>query len=104
MIYWGSQRIATKGQKPQLGRTRTPVAVAVGNAIPAEGTAESLTQTLRVAMLDLLEEVRTAYGHHPESEFWVPASMGGTAPTLEEANELERKEKPAKAADRQSKG
>ena len=102
-IVWGSQRIATKGQKPQLGRTKTPVAVAVGNAIPAEGTAESLTQTLRVAMLELLEEVKAAYGHHPEGESWVPASMGGTAPTLEEANEMESAEREAKAAARQSK-
>lgn len=103
-IVWGSQRIAPKGQKLQLGRTKTPVAVAVGKPIPAEGTAETLTQTLRVAMLALLEEVKDAYGPHPVGEFWVPVSMGGTAPTLEEANEIERTEKEAKAAVRVAKG
>jgi 1-acyl-sn-glycerol-3-phosphate acyltransferase len=101
-IVWGSQRIAPKGQKMQIGRTKTPVAVAVGEPIPAEGDATTLTQTLRVAMLALLEEVKAAYGHHPEGEFWVPAAMGGTAPTLEEANEIERKEKEARAATREA--
>jgi hypothetical protein len=51
-----------------------------------------------------LEEVQSAYGPHPEGEFWVPASMGGTAPTLEEANEIERNEKQAKAISRGAKG
>lgn len=101
-IVWGSQRIATKGQKRHLGRTKTPVAVAVGKPIPAEGDADTLTQALRVAMLALLEEVKSAYGHHPAGEFWVPAAMGGAAPTLEEANEIERQEKAAKAAAREA--
>ena len=103
-IVWGSQRIAPKGQPLRLGRTKTPVAVSVGEPIPAEGDAESLTQTLRVAMLALLEEVKAAYGPHPAGEFWVPAAMGGSAPTLEEANGIERKEKEAKAAKRALEG
>jgi 1-acyl-sn-glycerol-3-phosphate acyltransferase len=103
-IVWGSQRIATKGHKANLGRTKTPVVVAVGEPIPAEGDADTLMLTLRVAMLALLEEVKAAYGDHPEGEFWVPASMGGTAPTLEEANEAEHQEKAAKAAARKGQG
>jgi len=102
-IVWGSQRIAPKGQKLRLGRTKTPVAVAVGKPIPPAGDADTLTETLRVSMLALLEEVKAAYGPHPEGEFWVPASMGGTAPTLEEANEIERTEKEAKAIAREVK-
>lgn len=103
-IVWGSQRIAPKGHPNHLGRTKTPVAVSVGKPIPPVGDAESLTKTLRVAMLALLEEVKESYGPHPVGEFWVPASMGGTAPTLKEANEIERKEKEAKAAARELKG
>ncbi|MBC7593833.1 MAG: 1-acyl-sn-glycerol-3-phosphate acyltransferase [Kineosporiaceae bacterium] len=99
-VVWGSQRIAPKGHPNHLGRTKTPVAVSVGAPIPAEGDAESLTKALRVAMLALLEDVKKAYGPHPVGEFWVPASMGGTAPTLEQANEIERKEMEAKAAAR----
>lgn len=78
--------------------------MSVGEPIPAVGDAESLTKTLRVAMLTLLEEVKKSYGPHPVGEFWVPTSMGGTAPTLEQANEIERKEKEAKAAARELKG
>ena len=103
-IVWGSQRIAPKGHPNHLGRTKTPVAVSVGKPIPPVGDAESLTKTLRVAMLALLEEVKESYGPHPVGEFWVPASMGGSAPTLKDANEIERKEKEAKAAARELKG
>lgn len=103
-IVWGSQRIAPKGHPHHLGRTKTPVFVGVGAPIPAEGDADTLTKTLRVAMLALLEEVKEAYGPHPVGEWWVPANMGGAAPTLEEASEIERKEKEAKAAVRVAKG
>ncbi len=42
-IVWGSQRIATKGLPRQLGRTKTPVMVSIGEPIPPTGTADELT-------------------------------------------------------------
>ncbi|MEO6471142.1 MAG: lysophospholipid acyltransferase family protein [Aeromicrobium sp.] len=99
-IVWGSQRIAPKGHKMYLGRTKTPVAVAVGEPIPAEGDVETLTAKVRVAMSALLEEVKSAYGDHPAGEFWAPAAMGGGAPTLGEASAIEANERAAKAAAR----
>ncbi|MCW2801383.1 MAG: 1-acyl-sn-glycerol-3-phosphate acyltransferase [Aeromicrobium sp.] len=85
-IVWGSQRIATKGQPRHLGRTKTPVLVTVGMPIPAVGTAGELTVTLHAAMKALLVEAQGAYGPHPKGESWVPASLGGSAPTLGQAN------------------
>jgi 1-acyl-sn-glycerol-3-phosphate acyltransferase len=84
-IVWGSQRIVPKGLPRHLGRTKTPVMVAVGEPIAAIGTADELTATLHTAMTALLLEVQDAYGPHPKGESWVPARLGGTAPTLEEA-------------------
>ncbi len=88
-IVWGSQRIATKGLPHQLGRTKTPVMVSVGEPIPPTGTADELTATLRAAMSALLCEVQDAYGPHPTGEAWVPARLGGAAPTLEEADSMD---------------
>ncbi|HZK35789.1 MAG TPA: lysophospholipid acyltransferase family protein, partial [Aeromicrobium sp.] len=88
-IVWGSQRIATKGQPKALGRTRTPVVVAVGPAIQPEGDVESLTPRLHDEMTALLHEAQEAYSAHPAGEFWVPARMGGSAPTLKEADVMD---------------
>ena len=95
-IVWGSQRIATKGQPRALGRTRTPVVVAVGPAIRPEGDMESLTLRLHGEMTTLLHLAQEAYGSHPAGEFWVPARMGGGAPTLEEADALDLAEEDEK--------
>jgi 1-acyl-sn-glycerol-3-phosphate acyltransferase len=89
-IVWGSQRIATKGLPRHLGRTKTPVMVAVGEPIPAVGTADELTATLHTAMETLLAEVQEAYGPHPKGENWVPATLGGSAPTLIEVEAQDR--------------
>jgi len=84
-IVWGSQRIAPKGLPYHLGRTKTPVMVSTGDPIPPAGTADELTAQLRTAMQTLLEEVLEAYGPHPTGEYWVPARLGGSAPTMAEA-------------------
>jgi 1-acyl-sn-glycerol-3-phosphate acyltransferase len=91
VIVWGAQRIATKGLPRHLGRTSTPVMVSVGEPIAASGTAEELSVRLRDAMQTLLLDVQDAYGAHPAGADWVPARLGGSAPTLDEAEEIERR-------------
>jgi 1-acyl-sn-glycerol-3-phosphate acyltransferase len=86
-VVWGSQRIATKGQPRHLGRTRTPVLVTVGEPIPPTGSADELTGALHTAMEALLDEAQVAYGLHPLGESWVPARLGGSAPTPAEVDE-----------------
>ncbi len=90
-IVWGAQRIATKGRPRHLGRTRTPVMVSIGEPIAPDGTADELTERLRHEMQALLLAVQDAYGPHPAKADWVPARLGGSAPTLLEADELDRK-------------
>ncbi len=86
-IVWGSQRIATKGLPRHLGRTKTPVLVTIGAPIEAVGTADELTVSLHTAMEAMLVEAQEAYGPHPLGENWVPASLGGSAPTPDEVAE-----------------
>jgi hypothetical protein len=50
-------------------------------------------------MQHLLEQVQDAYGPYPPGEYWVPARLGGGAPTPARAAELEA----AEAADRAAK-
>jgi 1-acyl-sn-glycerol-3-phosphate acyltransferase len=91
VIVWGAQRIATKGRPKHLGRTRTPVMVSIGEPIAATGTAEELTAQVREVMQTMLLDVQQDYGPHPAGEDWVPARLGGSAPTLAEADELDRR-------------
>ncbi|MUM31291.1 1-acyl-sn-glycerol-3-phosphate acyltransferase, partial [Mycobacterium sp. CBMA361] len=53
----------------------------------------------------LLSELQDAYGEHPAGEFWVPHRLGGGAPTLAEADQMdldEAREKAARRAARQA--
>lgn len=104
VIVWGAQRIATKGQPKHLGRTKTPVIVRFGDPIVPEGDvgdgAAQLTADLRETMQTLLFEVQDQYGDQPAGEFWVPARLGGGAPTLAEANALDVADTAAKRGKR----
>ncbi|MGJ9423029.1 lysophospholipid acyltransferase family protein [Aeromicrobium sp. CF3.5] len=85
-IVWGSQRIAPKGAPRHLGRSRVKILVSTGAPIAPTGTVEELTAQLATAMEVLLREVQGAYGPHPADEPWVPARLGGSAPTPAEAD------------------
>ncbi|WP_024795939.1 lysophospholipid acyltransferase family protein [Tomitella biformata] len=100
VMIWGSQRVWTKGHPKRLGRTRTPILIRTGAPIEPVGTADELTATIKAAMSKQLDQMRLDYGPHPAGEFWVPASMGGSAPTLAEANKMDADEAAAKAARR----
>ncbi|WP_245546909.1 lysophospholipid acyltransferase family protein [Nocardia brevicatena] len=91
MVIWGAQRVWTKGHPKRLGRTNTPISIAVGAPIrPYEPIAE-LTAELRSTMQRLLREIQQDYVHEPGA-YWVPARLGGSAPTLEEADAMDAAE------------
>ncbi|MEU1547346.1 lysophospholipid acyltransferase family protein [Nocardia sp. NPDC005745] len=91
LIIWGAHRIWTKDIPRQLGRHNFPINISVGAAIPPDPPAEKLTATLRARMNELLESAQRDYPM-VEGARWVPARLGGTAPTLAEAAVLEREE------------
>jgi len=103
MIIWGSQRVWTKGHPKRLGRTNTPISVDIEQPLTPEGSAEEITARLRAQMSQQLGKVQAAYPEHPTGRYWVPASLGGSAPTPEEAAVLDREEAKAKVAARREK-
>ncbi|QNG20904.1 1-acyl-sn-glycerol-3-phosphate acyltransferase [Rhodococcus triatomae] len=96
VVIWGAQRVWTKGHPKRLGRTNTPISIAVGEPIAPFEPAEELTAKLRTTMQELLAGLQENY-EHPAGEYWVPARLGGSAPTLEEADKLDAEEAEARA-------
>ncbi|MFW0786266.1 lysophospholipid acyltransferase family protein [Gordonia sp. CPCC 206044] len=99
-VMWGAQRVWTKGHPKQLGRTGYKIMIGVAEPIEPVGDAETITAQLHKVMSEKLLELQDAYGEHPAGEFWVPARLGGSAPTLEEANQLDAEEHAARVARR----
>jgi 1-acyl-sn-glycerol-3-phosphate acyltransferase len=86
---WGGHRIATKGHSVVL-RRNVPVTVIIGERLVAEPgeKAQSLLRRTKAAMVELLDEAQRSYPDQPagdDDRWWLPAHLGGTAPTPEEA-------------------
>ncbi|MGH3549260.1 MAG: lysophospholipid acyltransferase family protein [Pseudonocardiaceae bacterium] len=94
MTLWGSQRVWTKGRKPTLGAARhIPISMTIGAPLqPGRGRAADAT--LIEVMNKLLDETRARYPEAPgDDPWWMPAHLGGAAPTPERAAELDAQEK-----------
>jgi 1-acyl-sn-glycerol-3-phosphate acyltransferase len=85
---WGSQRLLTKGRRPALTRG---VAIEVHYGapfVPTARTAAARTQELMDRIGELLATAQQAYPQQPgppPDDWWIPAHLGGSAPTPEEA-------------------
>jgi 1-acyl-sn-glycerol-3-phosphate acyltransferase len=99
-IVWGAQRIWTKGHPRNMWRPKVPISITVGEPIYPTLPPAELTALLHSRMQHLLERAQDAYGPHPPGEFWVPHRLGGGAPSLAEANQLDLDEANEKAARR----
>ncbi|MGH3673829.1 MAG: lysophospholipid acyltransferase family protein [Pseudonocardiaceae bacterium] len=87
---WGSQRVWTKGRRPTLRDGRhIPICITIGEPLqPARGAAADV-ELIRV-MNTLLDATRARYPDPPGYDpWWMPAHLGGTAPTPEQAAELD---------------
>ncbi|AHH14931.1 lysophospholipid acyltransferase family protein [Nocardia nova] len=101
MTIWGAQRVWTKGYPKRLGRTNTPISIAVGKPIvpPVDADEKAiaeLTETVHATMQEMLLGLQQGYQHEPGA-YWVPARLGGGAPTLAEADAMDAAEAKAKA-------
>ncbi len=103
VIVWGTQRLYTKDHSRDFSRGQT-VALTVGAPMEvAPGDPLGGTTRLKATMRRLLDETIHAYPEMPAGAWWLPASCGGSAPTLEEAARLdvaERRARTAKLAER----
>lgn len=94
-VIWGSQRVWTKGHPKRLGRTNIPISIAVGAPIPvgAADDPDEVTARYKAVMSRMLDDVRAAYEPLTGDDLkFLPARLGGTAPTLEEASARDEEE------------
>jgi 1-acyl-sn-glycerol-3-phosphate acyltransferase len=88
VVTWGGHRVWTVGRKP-VWRRNVPVSVWVDEPLPIEPgeTAAEVTERLADRLAELVEQVLTAYPDRPSTgdEWWLPAHIGGGAPTPEAA-------------------
>ncbi len=102
VILWGTHRMMTKDHEKDFSRGKT---ISIRCAPPLHPTGEdpvAETAELRTVMTDLLDETIRSYPaeEQPPGSWWLPASYGGSAPTLEEAARLDAEEKRQRAAKR----
>ncbi|RSM66150.1 1-acyl-sn-glycerol-3-phosphate acyltransferase [Amycolatopsis sp. WAC 01376] len=95
MALWGTQRLWTKGRPKDLTKRHVPISILVGEPMhpKADEDAEVLSKDLRVRMSALVDRAQAGYPAKPDSDderWWLPAHLGGTAPTPEEAAKLDR--------------
>ncbi len=96
MALWGTQRLWTKGRPKDLTRRHVPVSILIGEPMhPAKGDDwDVVTKELRDRMSALVDRAQAGYPDRPASDeerWWLPAHLGGTAPTPEEAAELDNR-------------
>ncbi|AUN38833.1 1-acyl-sn-glycerol-3-phosphate acyltransferase [Tsukamurella tyrosinosolvens] len=89
VVVWGAQQIWTKGLPKQLGRNKFRIVIGVCDPLDPVGPPDELTARLKDSMQAMLLQLQDLYGPHPQGEPWVPARLGGTAPTLEEADAMD---------------
>jgi 1-acyl-sn-glycerol-3-phosphate acyltransferase len=102
MAVWGGQRLWTKGRPRRLFQRKVPITILVGEPMhPKRGDDfDAVAKELRDRMTELLEKAQREYPQEPRpgETWWQPAHLGGSAPTPEEAAEMDRREKEARSA------
>jgi 1-acyl-sn-glycerol-3-phosphate acyltransferase len=96
MALWGTQRLWTKGHPKDLTHRHVPISIVLGAPMhpSAEDGCEVLTKDLRARMSELLDQAQSSYPDSPAADgdrWWLPAHLGGTAPTPEAAAALDRR-------------
>ncbi|WP_166135168.1 lysophospholipid acyltransferase family protein [Nocardioides ochotonae] len=105
VVLWGTQRMMTKGHPKDFSRG-TSISITVGEPLhPTAETALEDNAELHRRMSEMLDKTIAAYpaDEQPPGSWWLPARLGGSAPTLEEAERLDAAEKRERAARRAAK-
>lgn len=95
VVSWGGQRIWSKGKPKRLGRTKTPVAIRIGEPyiIPKDASVEEANAELKRRMQEMLDIEQREYPQLTgEDRQFLPRRLGGIAPTLEEATALDERD------------
>lgn len=95
VVVWGGHRVWSVDGHRTL-RRGTAVTILVGEPIypTIDEDVTDINNQLRRRMQDLLDEAQAGYPDRPRNDkdrWWLPAHLGGTAPTPEIAAELDRR-------------
>jgi 1-acyl-sn-glycerol-3-phosphate acyltransferase len=95
-IVWGTHRLMTKGRARDFSRGKA-ISVTVGQPIHVgpQDDLDAVGARLHEVMSSMLDEAIARYPQQPdgpEDHWWIPARLGGTAPTLAEATRMDRLE------------
>ncbi|GAA4039778.1 lysophospholipid acyltransferase family protein [Nonomuraea soli] len=94
MALWGTQRLWTKGRPKQLGQRHVPITIVVGEPMRVSpgDDVNAVTLDLRERMTALAERAQSDYPDRTAGAWWLPAHLGGSAPTPEEAAAMDAEE------------
>lgn len=91
VIVWGIHRVWTKDHPKHLWRNHIPVLARIGQPMAAGADAAATTAELRSTMAEMLHRAQLEYPH-PAGAHWVPRRLGGSAPTVAEAQQMREAE------------
>jgi 1-acyl-sn-glycerol-3-phosphate acyltransferase len=89
---WGGQRLLTKNRSiPFTQRFGVPVHFSFGRPVLVRPTDDVslVTESLRDTMQSMVDSLQASYPVDGTGQWWQPRSLGGTAPTVEEAAEAD---------------
>lgn len=98
---WGTQRILTKG-RPKNWQRKVALSVDYGPPVPYEPDEDPgvVTKRLMGAIGGLVEHASARYPQRPsgpDDRWWLPAHLGGTAPTVHDSEELAARDRAERA-------
>jgi 1-acyl-sn-glycerol-3-phosphate acyltransferase len=87
---WGGQRLLTREHTVRFSeRFGVPVLIEFGPSLSLAGERHVVSAALRTSMQALVAALQAAYPVPGAGQWWQPRHLGGTAPTPEEAAELD---------------
>ncbi len=109
VVMWGSQRVWTAGHKRRVAPYRIPISIDVLPPVTvARGDdADEVTEGIRSSMEVALHAAQERYPARPRNEadrWWLPARLGGTAPTPEQAEVIAAERAARRAARKAAEG
>ncbi len=107
MVVWGTQRVWTKDHPKAVGkRNGVPITVQIGPAmsVPKGINCDAVLAQAKSVMTAMLHEIQDSYpAMTGEDAVYQPARLGGSAPTQEEAREMDDRELAARLAKKRAK-
>lgn len=102
-VIWGSQRVWTKGRSKRFLGRPVPIFVTVGEPmhVGRRDDHDAAAAELRATMQGLLEDLQARYPDEPRNaadRWWLPARLGGSAPTPEQAAALDEADRLARGS------